>query len=137
MLETFGKRIPSTASDDRTLEPSERTTIADVVASAVPATFKHPVPKGFTTRHGWAGGVLQRPRMGAKGMPGVRADILAGIFTIREVSMMSVSEIHHRYRVSRQQARRIREHVSKYGVDGKTRYLSGWPRSTDDPSANK
>ena len=75
------------------------------------------------------GGLPRRPKTGGKGIAGVRADILAGKYTVREVSMMPVSEIKRRYRVCNDRARDIRAHIAKYGVDGKSRLLSGMPRS--------
>jgi hypothetical protein len=67
------------------------------------------------------GGKLTKPRRGAKGIAGVRADLRDGLITVREISMMPSSVLAKRYRVSDGRAYQIREHVAQYGIDGKLR----------------
>lgn len=46
------------------------------------------------------GGALKKARKGAKGIAGVRADLLDGTYTIRSFALLSLREISKRYRVS-------------------------------------
>lgn len=45
------------------------------------------------------GGTPKKPRKGAKGIAGVRADIRDGVITPRDFGMLSLREISTRYRV--------------------------------------
>jgi hypothetical protein len=64
-----------------------------------------------------AGGPIKLPEKGAKGMAGVRADLLDGTLTVREFTMLSLREISIRYRVAYPgTARYCRNYVAKHGA---------------------
>jgi hypothetical protein len=126
MQETLNRYLPSAVRLDPPASRSERVVDASRIVGAVSATFRHPTP--VAPEAGYNGGLLTRPKQGAKGIAGIRADILSGELTIREVAMMPVAILKRRYRVTSAHARKLRLHVAKYGVDGKTRLLNGMPR---------
>ncbi len=57
------------------------------------------------------------PKKGAKGIAGIRWDILHGTLTVREFTMLSLKEISKRYRVYYpSSARYCREYIAKHGA---------------------
>lgn len=74
------------------------------------------------------GVLLFAPVDGAKGIAGLRADLIANRITVREVTMMTPGELGKRYSVGRTRARAMRKLVSEHGIHGRTRYLDGTPK---------
>jgi hypothetical protein len=129
MQEATRRYLPSAIRLNAPETRSERALDVNHVANAVSATFLQSLHRGeMTPEAGINGGLLARPRIGGRGIAGIRADILSGALTIREVAMMPVPVMKRRYRVSGAHARKLRLHIAKYGVDGKTRLLNGMPR---------
>ena len=59
-----------------------------------------------------------RPKKGAKGLAGVRYDILHGTLTVREFTMMATRDIAWRYKVTSSGARWCRYWIAKHGAGG-------------------
>ncbi len=61
------------------------------------------------------------PRKNAKGIAGIRWDILHGTMTVREFTMMATRDIAKRYRVTSSGAKYCRSYIAKHGAGEPTR----------------
>jgi hypothetical protein len=99
------------------------------VSGKVAATFQNPPTS--TSRYPVSnpyGAALAPPRRGAKGRAGIRADIASGRITVRQLALMTTRAIMERYKVSKAGAWYCRQYISRYGIEGKHRYLGGEPK---------
>ena len=65
---------------------------------------------------GVAGRTPDRPKKGARGLAGIRWDILHGTLTVREFTMMATRDIAYRYKVTSSGARWCRYQIAKHGA---------------------
>ena len=73
-------------------------------------------PTHLNPMAGVAGRTPDKPRKGARGISGVRYDILHGTLTVREFTMMATRDIAKRYRVTSSGAKYCRAYIAKHGA---------------------